>query len=204
MAALFDVNHLTVVDDGPDVAVLLGSLGKAQQHIKTSQQDGIQLYLRYELLYVAHQIGKKLCLQRQNLVFSPKNLLFIFLQLLGDVALSLCQCLLAHPFSRHLVLIGVAHLQIVAEHVVVAYLQRLDARLLGLALLNLQQVVLARIGNVAQIVEFGTHTVVDHPTLLHLLWRIGLYLTQDALANRLAEREPFAQFARLLEVSLFS
>ena len=123
--------------------VLLSRLGSTQQAVQMSNDVGILLHLRNILLGRYDQVGKQLLLQRQYLVLCTQYLLFIFLQLLRDVALCLCQRLLAHPLLRHLVLIRVAHLQVVAEDVVVAYLQRGDARLGGLTLLNLQEVVLA-------------------------------------------------------------
>ena len=42
-----------------------------------------------------------------------------------------------------MILVGVSHLKIVAEHVVVAHLQRAYACLFGFALLQLKQIVLA-------------------------------------------------------------
>ena len=88
-----------------------------------------------------------------------------------------------------MVLIRVAHLQIVAEDIVVAYLQRLDAGLFGLALLQLQQIVLARVGDAAQLVKLAVHALTDDAALLHLQRRVVLYFAGDAVAQGLAERE---------------
>ena len=57
----------------------------------------------------------------------------------------------------------------------------------GLTLLNLQQIVLAAIRNMPQLVEFGVDAIADDPTLGHELWRVGLYLTLYAVAQRLTE-----------------
>ena len=167
--------------------VLLCRLGSTEQTVQMGNDIGILLHLGNELLGSNHQVHEKLLFQREYFVLCTQYLFFVFLQLLGDVALSLCQRLLAHPLLRHLVLIGVAHLQVVAEDIVIAYLQRIDARLLGFALLNLQQIVLARIGNTAQLVQLRTHSVADDATLLNLLGRIVLYLVCYAVAKLLAE-----------------
>ena len=192
MTALADVEHRAAVDDGADVAVLLGGLGKREQTVEVGQQVGVDLYLRNKLLHGQHQLVEELCFERQNLVLGTENLLLVLLQLLGDVALGLGQRLLAHPFLRHQVLIRITHFQVVAEDVIVAYLQALYARQLGLALLNLQQVVLAAVGNVAQLVELLVHTVADDAALLHQLWRVGLNLALNTVAERLAEIQPLA------------
>ena len=93
------------------------------------------------------------------------------------------RCLLAYPVGRHLVLVCVAHLQIVAEHVVVGYFQARNARALRLSLLDLQQIVLSFVGNVAQFVQFGVHAFGYHPTLVYQERRVVLYLAGDAVAD---------------------
>ena len=132
--------------------VLLGRLGKRQQTVEMSNDIRVDLYLRNKLLHTQNQVVEELRLERQNAVFCTQDLLLILLQLLCYIALGLRQRLLAHPFCRHLVLIRVAHLEIIAKHVVIAYLQRRDARLLSLTLLNLQQIVLTTISNLSQFV----------------------------------------------------
>ena len=88
------------------------------------RQIGVGLYGGDILLHVHHQFVEEPCLERQYLLLGTQNLLLVFLQLLRDIALGLCQRLLAHPLGRHLVLERVPHLQIIAEHVVIAYFQR--------------------------------------------------------------------------------
>ena len=187
VASLADVQPVVGSDDGPHVVVLLGRLGSRQQTVEASNDVGVLLHLRYELLGCLDELVEQLLLQRQDAVLGAKYLLLILLQLLRDVTLGLGQRLLAHPLLRHLVFIRVAHLEVVAEDVVVAYLQRRNARLLSLALLNLQQVVLARVGNAPQLVKFVVDAVAYDAPLLHLLWRVGSQLGHDAVAQRLAE-----------------
>ena len=103
---------------------------------------GIDLNLRNKLLHRENQVVEEFGLQTQNLILCTKNLFFVLLQLLRDVTLSLSQRLLANPFWGNQFLIGVANLQIVAKHIVVAYLKTLDSCFLCLALLYLQQIIL--------------------------------------------------------------
>ncbi len=79
---------------------------------------------------------------------------------------------------------GVAHFDIVAEDVVVADLERRDARRLALALLDACQVILAVERDAAQVVQLGIHAVGDDAALLNLVVeRIGVYLPRDAVAH---------------------
>ena len=106
------------------------------------QYIGIDLYLWDKLLQGQYKVVEELLLQRENLVLCTQYLLFVFLQFLCDITLCLSQRLLAHPLLWDLFFIGVAHLQVIAKDIVVAHLQRRDARLLGLTFLYLQEIVL--------------------------------------------------------------
>ena len=191
MATLFDIYHVAAVYDRTHIVVLFSCLGSTQQAVQKGYDVSILLYLWDKLLGSNDEFVEQALFQRENLIFSTQNLLLIFLQLLCDVSLCLCQCLLAHPFLWHLILIGVAHLQIVSEDVVIAYLQRGNARLLCFALLDLQQVVLATIGDMAQLVEFRAHTIADDTTFCYQLRRVVLYLTGYAVTQLLTETEAF-------------
>ena len=177
MPSLFDINHFSSIYHRTNIVILLSSFGKRKQTIQMRNDIGIDLDLWDKGLHIHDEVVEETRLQRENLILSPQNLLLVLLQFLRDIALRLGQRLLAHPFRRHLFLIRIAHLQIVAKHVVIAYLQRRDTRLLSLALLYLQQIALAVIRNAAQVVELVVHPTANHVALLYQLWRIVLYLT---------------------------
>ena len=61
----------------------------------------------------------------------------------------------------------VAHLDVVAENIVVAYLQTGNLCQFALALLYLQQIILAGVGNPAQLVQLGTDTGFDDTSLIN-------------------------------------
>ena len=100
-------------------------------------------------------------------VLRAENLLLVFLQFLGNIALGIGKGLLAYPLCRHLVLMRVAHLDVVAENIVVAYLQTGNLCQFALALLYLQQIILAGVGNPAQLVQLGTDTGFDDTSLIN-------------------------------------
>ena len=81
----------------------------------------------------------------------------------------------------------VAHLQIIAEHIVIRYLQAGYARTLHLPLLDVQQVILALVSDMPQFVQFGVHPFGNHPALVHHKRRVVLYLAGDAVADGGAE-----------------
>ena len=65
-------------------------------------------------------------------------------------------------------------------------------------LLNLEEIVLTRIGYMAQFVQFSIHTIANHPTLCHQLWWVVLYFAFYSVTNRLTEVQllpyPFQRF----------
>ena len=141
MAALVNVEHVSVVHDGAHIAVVFRHLGKGEQAVDMRQNVGIDLYLRDELLHGYDEFREETGLQLQYFLIGTQYFFLVFFQLRRDIALSLRKGLLAYPSFGHLVLKGVAHFEIIAEDIVESNLQRGDASLLRLALLYLQQVV---------------------------------------------------------------
>ena len=168
MTATVDVDDIAVVHDGTDVAVLLCALGEGQEAIKLCQERCILLNWSDVLGKRRNEFVEELCLEGKDAFLGPHDFVFVFLEFLGDVALSLSERLLANPFGRHLVAIGIANLKVVTEDVVVANLEALDTRGFYLALLHLQQVALALVGDMAQVVQFGIDAVHDDAATCHL------------------------------------
>ena len=76
-------------------------------------------------------------------LLSAEDLLLVFLELGEDVSLGIGQGLLACPVLGHLVFVGGAYLDVVAEDIIIGYLERRDARTFALASLELKEVVLS-------------------------------------------------------------
>ena len=157
---------------------------------------GIGLYQGNIFLHVGHQCVEHSCFHLQYLVLGPQDFLLIFFQFLRDIPFGLCKRLFAHPRLGHLVLVQVAHLEIIAKHIVIAYFQRGDARGLDFALLQLQQIVLAAVGHAAQLVELIVHPVLDDAALAGQLRRVFAYLPFNALAHPLAQTDLFGHAAQ--------
>ena len=192
MASLMDIEHIVVSYHRTYVVVLTRHVGKGQEAVQPGNLVGIGLYGRNELTDALHQLGIELCLQHQYLVLGSQYFFFVFLQFLRDVTLGVSQRLLAYPLLGHLVLVGIAHLDVIAEDVVVANLQAGDAGQVTFALLNLQQVVLARVGNLAQLIEFGTDATLNDTALVDQQRRVVVDFLLDAVAQQLAEVEQLA------------
>ena len=110
----------------------------------------------------------------------------------GDVALGADEGLFADPVGGHFVLEGVAHFEVVAEHVVVADFQRADAGGVALALLDVEQDLFAAVEGVAEGVEFFRHAGGDDIAFSQGRGRFGQEGALDPFRQRGAVVERFA------------
>ena len=109
------------------------------------------------------------------------NLILILLEFLCDIAFRLSQSLLANPVRRYLIAISVAYLQVVPKDIVVTNFETLDTCRLYLSLLHLQQVTLALICDVAQLVELRIHAIHDDTAIRNEERAVGTYFASDAV-----------------------
>ena len=106
-------------------------------------------------------------LKGSDLLLCAENLRLEVLQLLRDKALRIRERLLADIALGHLIAPAVTHLDVVAEYLVVADLERLDARARALTFLHLLQEGLAVMGKTAEFIEIGMIARTDHAALAH-------------------------------------
>ena len=187
MAALVYLQDIIVGYDGTDVAVCLRHGGKGQEAVQPCQLGGVYLHGRDVFDERLYQVVEELRLEHQDFVFRTQDFFLIFLQFLRDVAFGIGQGLLAYPLGRDFVLVRVAHLDVVAEDVVVAYFQAGDAGLFTFALLDLQEIVFAGVGDAAQFVQFGVESGADDAALVDQQRRVVVQLVVDAVAHGLAQ-----------------
>ena len=165
MAAVEDVEGAVLGDGGPHVVVLHGGLGEGEQGVQLLQgcRRGLDVadFLRDA---VAH-LGEELALQPHALLLGADDALLDLLQLGGREALGVGQGLAAQVALGHHVQVGLGHLDHVAEHAVEADPQVADAGLLALALLQVQDPLLAVLGGGAELVEHGAVAVADDAAL---------------------------------------
>ena len=143
VSSLDDVDVERLVDIRSVVLVFYRNPCKRHQAVEPGNERRIQLDCRNVCRHGSHQVVEQSSLQRKDFLLSAEDFLLIFLQLLSDVAFGVDKSLLPNPFRRHLVLVRVAHLDVVSEHVVVSHLQAWDTRQLALTLLYFQQIVLS-------------------------------------------------------------
>ena len=99
--------------------------------------------------------GEQFLFERENLVLGVEHFALVILQFRRGEAFGVGQRLLALVVGGRQVLIGAGDLDVVAEDVVEAHLERGDAGALPLARLDLRDVLLAVLAEIAQLVEFG-------------------------------------------------
>ena len=167
-----EVQHGAAIHYRPTVAAVHGLPREALQHVQLRQHPAVRLNVAYPFLHLGHKAGIQLAFEGQDGVFRTKDLLLVGLELFGDIAFRVHQRLLAVPFRRHLVAGRITHFEVVAEHAVIAYLEAADAGSFGLAVLQVQQVVLAAGGDVAERIQFLAHAAGDDFALAYLHCRV--------------------------------
>ena len=167
--------------------IFFGSLGKTQKTIYTRQEVSIYLYLRNKLLHGENKLIKEFCLKSKYLFISTKNLLFVFLQFLGNITLRLGKGLLTNPTFRHFIFISVANLKIITKHVVISHFKRRNTCFFGFFLLNLQQIVFTMATNRTQFIKFCTIAISNYIAFVNKLWRIVLNLLFYSILQTLAK-----------------
>ena len=120
MASLGDGQHIAVVHHGAAVVVFRSDLRQRSQYIQLGNGIGGALDTIQLCTDAFQQLVKQAALQRDEPLVRAKNLAFQFLQFLRDVPLAGGKGLLADVSLRHKVLIGVAYLNKVAKHMVIA------------------------------------------------------------------------------------
>ena len=193
VAALTNIDDETVVDVWADILVLCGHSREREQAVELCKHVRIQLHLRHPFAERQHQLLIEPVLDDLDTLFRGLYLLFVLLELVGYIAFGIDECLLADPLRRYLFLVGVTHLEVVSEDIVIADLQAGDARALYLALLDLQQVLLAVCLDSAQFVELCVHTSCDDARAALRCRRIRHYLLLDAHSHLCARIELFAE-----------
>ena len=139
MAAVLDVDNAVRPHLRAHVVVGAGRLRETREHIDECDLVRRLLDLCQMRLDGLADLREEVVLDVDDFLLRAEDLRLELLELLRDVALRIRERLLADVAVRHAIRTAVAHLNVVAEDLVVADLQRLDARLLLLALLDLLQ-----------------------------------------------------------------
>ena len=127
MAAVLDGDGITIVDVGADVLVAGGHGGQGLEAVQLGEQAGGTAHSCLPLGHEIADLVEQLILQGAELVLRAQDGGLHVLQLLGDVALVVGEGLLADVGIGHHVHEGLGDLDVVAEDLVVAHLEGLDA-----------------------------------------------------------------------------
>ena len=198
-----DVENRRIVDIGPAIVPFDGQRRERQQTVDPRDRRSVYLDLRGILRQFGQQRRKQLLLKHQDTALGSENLLLVLLEFRRDIAFGSGQRLLAYPRLRHLVLVGIAHFDVVTEHVVEADLQRRDAGRFALALLDTGENLFTVRRDVTQVVQLDVDARSDDAPLLDLVRRIGIDLPLDPVAHLQAQVELVGQLPQRLRPGAF-
>ena len=126
-------------DHGAHIAVRCRRLRHALKDVHARDHAGDVLNGNKPLLDPIAQLCEKAVLERNDLLLRAEDLRLELFEFLGDEPLRIREGLFPNVVRRYAVAAAVAHLDVVAEHLVVADFERLDTRAIPLALLHLLQ-----------------------------------------------------------------
>ena len=154
--------QLRLFDDlRPAVVPLPGQFGQGHQHVELGQHVGRGLHPPPRGGHRVAEFQEQFVLQLLRLLVGREHLLLVFLQLGRDVALGVLHRLLADVLRGDLLAVRVGDLDVVAEDLVEADLERGDARPLALLGLIAGDPLLAAVGQFAEGVQRRVVAVAD-------------------------------------------
>ena len=201
VTSLGDGQHIAVVHHGAAVVVFRSDLRQRSQYIQLGNGVGGALDAVQLGTDALQQFVKQAAFQRDEPLMCAKDLAFQLLQLLCDVPLAGGEGLLADVSLRHKVFVGVAYLNKVAEHMVIAYFQLGDAGLLPQTGFQLCQNALGVIADGAQLVHLGMVTLGDNTTILEGGGRVRVYCGINARLDILQRVDAGGQLGKLRAVA---
>ena len=123
MSAGLDVQGKPVADFRTAISVFRGQFCKPGQYIQLGNHHRVLLDGPYRSLYLGNQRVIDGRFESVDFVLGGKNLLLIFLKFLSNIPFGIDKRLLADPFRRDFVLVGIADLDVITEDIVVTYFQ---------------------------------------------------------------------------------
>ena len=181
MAAIGNGYFLPQGDFRAAIAPLRRHGGKRTQGIHGGNRHGRQLHPLRPLGKLTAQPGENIIFQGGEPLFGGEHLGFQLFEFLGNVAFAVCQGLLADVALGHLVNEGLGHLDVIAEHPVIAHLEGADAGFFPLIGLNGGNGAGAALHNVPQLISLGICALADDAALPDGQGRI----VHDGLFNQL-------------------
>ena len=166
-----------------DVVRQRGGFRQPRKHVERGQRARRLLNARRLGRDTSAQLFEQLDLALENALVGAQHLLFVFLQRRRDEPLAAGDRLLAVIVGRDRVQIRLRDLDVVAEHAVVAHLQRVDAGARALALFELGDHLFARSADAPQVVELGVEAVANIAAVAHERARLVDQAAVDVVAH---------------------
>ena len=201
MTSLGDGQHIAVIHHGATVVIFRSDLRQSRQYIQLGNGVGGALDAIQLGTDAFQQFIKQAAFQRDEPLVRAKDLAFQLLQLLRDVPLAGGEGLLADVGLRHKVFVGVAHLDEIAEHMVIADLQLWDAGLLPQTGFQLCQNTLGIIADGAQLVHLGVVTLGNNAAVLEGGGRVRVYCRINARLDILQRVNAGSKLGKLRAVA---
>ena len=140
-------------------------LRERAQHIGLRNRLRGRLNAVHRKRHLLAHLAEQLILQIDNLLLCVQHGVLILLELLCDIALTVCERLLSNIVIRHLRGLQARYFDIIAKDAVVTDLQLGDAGRFALALFNRRDLALSAGGDIAQFVQLRAVALADKPAL---------------------------------------
>ena len=204
VTSLGDGQHIAVIHHGAAVVVFRSDLRQRSQYIQLSNGIGGALDTIQLCTDAFQQFVKQAAFQRDEPLVCAKDLAFQLLQLLRDVTFAGGEGLLADVGLRHKVLVGVAYLNKVAKHMVIADFQLWNAGLLPQTGFQLCQNALGVIADGAQLVHLGVVALCNNAAILEGGGGIRVYCGVNARLDILQRIDTCGQLGKLRAAAALS
>src|SRR3989442_3517082 len=174
---------VAVVDLWLDVVVDRGVFRQRREHVERRQRARRRLNPRRLFGNGSWQYLESLKLALEDALVGAEHLLLVFLQRRRDEALAAGNRLLAVIVQRHRMEVRFRNFYVIAEHAIVADLQRVDAGARALARLHLRDDLFARAADRPQLVELAVDAVAGESAFAGECRRIVDERGIDAIAD---------------------
>ena len=161
VTAFGDAYSKRVVDFGTAISVVHGSHSESEQTVDLCHHRSVGLYGRDIFSDGFDQFVEDSIFNYADAFLCTQYFLLVLFEFGRYIAFGADKRLLANPIGRHFVLMGVAHLNVVAKDVVETDFQRRDAGVLYFSLHHLVEIVFTGGCNQAQFVKFVIDTMSD-------------------------------------------
>ena len=166
VAALFNINRVFVVHFRADISVSGSHVRQRAQHVQHADVLAGLLHPVHLSGHLLPHLGEEPIFHILNPIPGGEQIVFQFFQFLGEIPFVVHQGLFPDIIRRNIGLSGrFGHIDVIAEHFVVADFQFFDAGAFPLPLLHGQNVVCAMVPNVPKTVQLLAESGANHTTL---------------------------------------